>query len=101
MQKRFGQTTVAGFNVPKNTLSSFRGSEKSRQVDLNRTQYNSITEEEFDKRYSIGTSSKDRSRKSNVLSGERPIVAYEVSVGSGTTMREVMHSKPLQNLGPT
>ena len=87
MQKRFGATATGGFvSVPKNTLTSFRNS-NSRHFDLNRTQYSLITEE-AEKRYSIDPSS--RSRKSNALSNERPIVAYEVSVGSGTTMRDLL-----------
>ena len=84
-------------SVPKNTLTSFRNS-NSRHFDLNRTQYSLITEE-AEKRYSIDPSS--RSRKSNAFSNERPIVAYEVSVGSGTTMRDLLQAKHGPVLGPT
>ena len=99
MQGRFGATTAV-FSPKKGAIEKLKGIARN---DPNMTHLSVATKELpglAGHRFSVAAPSEAKSKKSHVFSSERPILAHEVSVGSGTTNTNlrnsiVLETKPL------
>ena len=99
MQGRFGATTAV-FSPKKGAIEKLKGIARN---DPNMTHLSVATKELpglAGHRFSVAAPSEAKSKKSHVFSSERPILAHEVSVGSGTTNTNlrnsiILETKPL------